>query len=288
MLSLRICLRAFSAACLAGTLLICAPARAQSVDALLDQSFHSMYNLKFDDALRTIEQAKALAKDDPMPWVAQASAVLFREFDRLHILRSEMFASDAAFDARPAASWVAQNRKQFDDALSGAEKIAQERQARNKNDLPALFALTLVTGMRADDAALISKKNFAALSYTKTATAFAEKLLALSPDYYDAYIATGMGKYIIGGKPAPVRWMLRIGGLKGDQDQGVKELILVAEHGRYLAPFAKILLAFDDLRHKNVAEARRKFALLHDQFPLNPLFLQEIAKCDQSSPVAGP
>ena len=287
MFSLRICFRVFSATCLAGMLLCCASAHAQSIDALLDQSFRDMYNLKFDDALHKADQAKALAKDDPMPWVAQASAVLFREFDRLHILRSEMFASDAAFDARPAANWVAQNRSQFDDALNGAEKISRERMERNKNDLKALFALTLANGMRADDAALISKRNLAALSYTKTATGYAEKLLALSPEYYDAYVATGMGKYIIGGKPAPVRWVLRIGGLKGDQEQGVKELILVADHGRYLAPFARILLAFDDLRHKNIGEARRKFSWLHDQFPANHLFVQEIAKCDQSSAASG-
>ena len=94
----------------------------------------------------------------------------------------------------------------------------------------------MVTGLRADDAALISKKKFSALSYTKSATSYAERLLARSPNYYDAYIATGMGKYIIGGKAAPVRWMLRLGGLKGDQEQGVKELALVADHGRFLMP----------------------------------------------------
>ena len=111
--------------------------------------------------------------------------------------------------------------------------------------------------MRADDAALIAKKKFTALSYTKAATGYAERLLARSPDYYDAYISTGMGKYIIGGKAAPVRWVLRLGGFKGDQEQGVKELTLVADHGRFLSPFARILLAFDDLRHKNRAERAR-------------------------------
>lgn len=279
---------AFSAALgLAGALFFCGAARAQTVDGLLDQCFHAMYNLKFDEALSEARVAEGMAKDDPMPWVAQASAVLFREFDRLRILRSEMFASDAAFDARPASTWVAQNRKEFDDAPNGADKIALERLGRNKNDLQALFALTLVNGLRADDAALITKHNLTALSYTKTATGYAEKLLALSPEYYDAYVATGMGKYIIGGKPAPVRWMLRIGGLKGDQGEGVKELTLVAEHGRYLAPFARILLAFDDLRHKNQAEARRKFESLRDQFPGNPLFAREIQKFDQAASAAG-
>lgn len=260
------------------------PALAQNVDALLDQSFRDMYNLQFDQALQKAEQAKSIDKSDPMPWVAQASAVLFREFDRLHILRSDLFVSDAAFSARPPYSWNPAAKKQFDDALAGAEQLSQTRLTRDKNDVKGLFALTLVNGLRANDAALITKHNMTSLSFTRTATGFAEKLLAISPNYYDAYIATGMGQYLIGSKPAPVRWILRLGGFKGDQEQGIKELTLVSERGRYLAPFARILLAFNDLRHKNRDEARKKFASLHDQFPANPLFTQEMTNCDKAVP----
>ncbi|HMC32478.1 MAG TPA: hypothetical protein VKL99_16700 [Candidatus Angelobacter sp.] len=257
-------------------------AQPQNIDSVLDQSYHAMYNLQFDEALHQAEVAKKLALDDPVPWIAQACAILFREFDRLHILRSELFGSDDRFSDGPPLPWNPQNRTAFDNALSGAEKLALERLQHDKMDARALFALTLVNGLRADDAALIAKKKFSALSYTKSATNYAERLLARSPDYYDAYIATGMGKYIIGGKAAPVRWILRLGGLKGDQQEGVKELTMVAERGRYLAPFARILLAFDDLRHKNKTEARKKLEWLHDHFPNNPLFPQEIAKLDHA------
>lgn len=265
----------------------CGAAPAQTVEAALDDSFRAMYNLQFDNALSIGEKAKAIDKTDPMPWVAQASAVLFREFDRLHILRSDMFASDDAFSSRPAYSWVPESKKQFDNFLTNGEKVAQERLGRDKKDLKGLFALALINGLRADDAALITKRNVTALSYTKAASGYAEKLLVLSPDYYDAYVASGMSKYIIGGKAAPVRWILRIGGLKGDQEEGLKELRLAADRGRYLAPFARILLAFDDLRHKNKAAARQKFAWLRDQFPGNPLFAEEIAKCDGISASGG-
>ena len=263
--------------------LFCIGTQAQNVDGILDESFHSMYNLQFDQALSKADQAKQADKSDPMPWVAQASAVLFREFDRLHILRSDMFASDDAFSSRPAYSWVPASRKQFEDALSGGEKVAQDRLNRDKKDIKALFALALFNGLQADDAALITKRNMTALSYTKSATGYADKLLAIAPDYYDAYVATGMGKYIIGGKAAPVRWVLRIGGLKGDQEEGLKELRLASERGRYLAPFARILLAFDDLRHKDKTAARKKFESLREQFPGNPLFAQEIVKCNSAS-----
>ncbi|HZI56412.1 MAG TPA: hypothetical protein VFF39_06530, partial [Verrucomicrobiae bacterium] len=187
-----------------------APAAAQSsisaqtknIDALLDQSFNAMYNLRFDEAQRLAEDAKNMAQDDPVPWVAQACAVLFREFDRMHILRSELFGSDNEFIDGPAIAWEPQARKEFDNALSTVEKLGQARLKQAKDDPRALFALSLANGLRADDAALIAKKKFSALSYTKTSTGYAERLLARYPDYYDAYIGTGMGKYIIGGKAA--------------------------------------------------------------------------------------
>jgi len=258
----------------------CIPSTAQSVDSDLDQSFHAMYNLQFPEALKKADEAKAVDKTDPLPWMAESCAVLFREFDRLHILTSEMFTSDDRFNARNAQSWDAASRQQFDTAARATEKLAQQRLNADKNDQRALFALTIINGLRADDAALIAKKNLAALSYTKSANNYAERLLARAPDYYDAYVATGMGKYIIGGKAAPVRWLLRLGGLKGDQEEGIKELTLVADHGHYLAPFARILLAFNDLRRKDTAEARKKLARLSEQFPNNPHFPQEIAKLD--------
>jgi hypothetical protein len=271
------------------TILIPPSTKAQTpgVEELLDQSYHAMYNLQFDEALHKAEAAKGVAPDDPLPWMTQACAILFREFDRLHILNSEMFSSDEKFAARSAQAWRPSSRKQFEDALSGAEKSARAVLDHDKNNPRALFVMTIVNGLRADDAALIGKKNLTALSYTKAASGYAERLLSRKPDYYDAYVATGLGKYLIGGKPAPVRWVLRLGGLKGDQEQGLQELTQAAQHGHYLAPFARILLAFDDLRHKNKTEARKKLALLNEQFPNNPHFREEMSKLDRPSAGTG-
>ena len=261
---------------------------AQSLEQSLDQSYRFMYNLQFDAALKTVEEAKAIAPEDPLPWMAQACAILFREFERLHILNSEIFTSDDKFAARKAQNWNPVSKRQFESALAGAETLAQRGLDRNKNDVHALFAMTIVNGLRADDAALIEKKNLTALGFTKSANGYAERLLARAPDYYDAYVATGLGKYLIGGKAAPVRWVLRLGGIKGDQEEGLKELTLAANRGHYLAPFAKILLAFDDLRHKNKPEARKKLIWLSQQFPNNPHFHEEMAKLDSRRAGAGP
>jgi hypothetical protein len=261
------------------------PARAQkpSVEDKLAQSYRAMYDLKFQDAFRAADEAKALAQDDPLPFVAQAWVAFFRELDRLHALRSEIFATDDSFHARTSYAWDAANKQVFDSALDHAEKLAQARLGRDQNDVRALLALALVNGLHGDDIGLFTKKDASALSYMKAATTYGERLLARAPDSYDAYVATGLGKYIIGRKSAPVRWVLRLGGYKGDEDEGIRELALAADRAHYLAPFARILVAFEDIRRNDITAARKHLEQLRQQFPDNPLFAEEINKLGHTS-----
>ena len=106
-------------------------------------------------------------------------------------------------------------------------------------------------GLQADYAALIEKRNLASLHFTKEASASAQQLLAVCHDCYDALLATGFSKYVIGSMAAPVRWFLRMGGLPADKQSGISDLQTTAEHGHYLAPFARILLAIAYVREKD-------------------------------------
>jgi hypothetical protein len=137
--------------------------------------------------------------------------------------------------------------------------------------------MTLSSGLQADYAALIEKRNMASLHFTKRASASAQELLAVCHDCYDALLATGFSKYIIGSLAAPVRWILRMGGLPGDKQGGIADLQTTAEHGHYLAPFARILLAIAYVREKDRARALELLAGLQSEFPGNTLFPREIA-----------
>lgn len=260
------------------------PATAQNaVEERLVASYQDVYNVKFQEALKQAQEARRLAPADPMPSIAEANAILFREFDRLRVLRSETFASDDNYTSRQSYKWDPASYQTFLNALNAAEETAQRRLAADQHDGRALLAMALSNSMRAEDAALFAKKDIATLSYFRASASYAERLLAVAPQQYDGYLASGLGKYVIGCKSAPVRWVLRAGGLKGDRDQGVKELSIAAAHATYMAPFARLLLAYDDLRRNNRSEARRKFAALHGEFPDNPTFLQETAKLDNPS-----
>jgi hypothetical protein len=244
--------------------------------SLLDSGFYSMYNLDFASAQQRFTEYQKENPDEPMGPVAGAAGLLFSEFDRLGVLQSQMFVKDASFRGRSKLAPDPAVRNQFEVAIQRGQAMAQERLAGSGNDRDALLAAALAAGLKADYLALVQKQNIAALSYTRQATGYAQRLLTVCPDCYDAYVATGISKYLIGSRAAPVRWILRARGFAGDKGQGIKELQMAAQHGRYLAPFARILLAIAYLRDKQPQLARVLLADLRAEFPQNTLFAREL------------
>lgn len=244
----------------------------------LDQGFLGLYNLDFAGAQKDFAAWQQLHPDDPVGPVSEAAGFLFAEFNRLGVLEAQFYENDAAFSDRPKLTPDPALRERFQAAIKRAENLAQSRLSKDPKDRDALFALTLSSGLQADYAALIEKRNLASLHFTKEASVSAQELLSVCHDCYDALLATGFSKYIIGSMAAPVRWILRMGGLPADKQAGIADLKTTAEHGHYLAPFARILLAIAYVREKNKPGAIELLAGLRQEFPGNTLFPREIAR----------
>jgi len=244
----------------------------------LDRGFSGLYNLDFAGAQKDFAAWQAMHPDDPVGPVSEAAGFLFSEFNRLGVLEAQFYENDSAFFDRPKLSPDPELRERFEAAITRAENLAHARLAKDTKDRDALFALTLSSGLQADYAALIQKRNLTSLHYTKEASASAQQLLDVCHDCYDALLATGFSKYIIGSMAAPVRWILKMGGLPGDKQGGISDLQTTAEHGHYLAPFARILLAIAYVREKNKSAAIQLLAGLRNEFPGNTLFPREIAR----------
>jgi hypothetical protein len=270
---------ASAAICLAGLL----PARAADAPASrtsLDQGFRLLYNLDFDEAHRVFISWQHEHPQDPLGPTAEAAGLLFSEFHRLGVLESQFYADDKSFLNREKVVPDPRLRDGFNAALGRAQVEAATRLANSPEDRDALFAMTLSSGLQADYAAMIEKRNLPSLRYTREANDWASKLLAVDPNCYDAHVATGFSKYIIGSMAAPLRWIMRLGGVAGDKKEGMAELQLTADHGQYLGPFARILLAIAYVRDKDSFRARGVLTALRDEFPKNPLFAREIARLD--------
>ncbi len=245
----------------------------------IELGFHSMYNLDFDKAHQRFAAYQQAHPEDAMGSVSQAAAYLFGEFARLGVLEAELFVDDQSFDARKKLSPDPQIKQKFQSALDQASTLAANALKKNPGDTNAQFANVLALGLRSDYAALIEKRDFAAINYTKQSRQLAEQLLKEKPDEYDAYLAVGVENYLTGIKPAPVRWLLQMGGVETDKQQGILKLKETALHGDLLAPFAKLLLAVAALRDKDTQQACGLLRDLSGEYPRNPLYARELHRC---------
>jgi hypothetical protein len=240
----------------------------------LDGGYREMYNLDFAAAHRTFAEYQRLNPEDPMGPVSDAAAYLFHEFERLHILESEFFVHDQHFITDHKLTPDLETKRRFDEALEDARKLA----ARTPDTENSMFAMVLRSGLRSDYMALIEKRYVPSLREMKAGRQLAEKLLARNPNHADAWLAVGTENYMLSIKPAPLRFVLRLTGAQTDRDAGVAKLKLTAANGRFLAPFARMMLAVAALRENKRDEAAELLRGLAREYPRNPLYSQELAR----------
>jgi hypothetical protein len=255
-------------------------AQSQTVETspMLDQGFHEMYNLHFPEAHATFAKYMIEHPADPMGPVSDAAAYLFGEFHRTGVLDMQLFTNDTNYLAHKKDTPDPTVKISFDAALDKADGLSDTILAQHPTDATALFAKTLSFGLRADYASLLERRDLAGFQFTKGGSAFAHRLLAVDPHAYDAYLAVGMENYILGLKPAPVRWLLQMAGGETNRVLGEQDLELTAAQGHYLKPLAKLLLSVAAVRDKDTAKARELLGSLAQEFPNNPLYAEQLAK----------
>jgi hypothetical protein len=246
----------------------------------LDAGFRLLYELKPEEARTQFAVWQAAHPEDPLGSASEAASYLFEECYRQGVLTSEFFLDDKRFLGKIAIKPAQQMRDAFFAADLRAQDLARLRLETDPDDANALFSMTLSLGMQADYASLIEKHQVESLRMIREADQFAKKLLAVAPDAADAYLTLGAANYIIGSLPVLKRFLLHFKGISGNKRGGIQQLEIAAAHGRYLRPFAKILLAMAALREKKIALARTHLVELVAEFPQNPLFASELAKLD--------
>ncbi|HEY6387507.1 MAG TPA: hypothetical protein VIX91_17670 [Candidatus Acidoferrum sp.] len=244
----------------------------------LKEGFRLLYVQKYPEAREKFSAWTSEHPVDPFGFVATAASYLFEEFYRQGVMTSDFFLDDKKFlrgiEGKPDPGRL----KNFAAELAQARKLASGRLAKNKNDAAALFALTLAAGMESNADSILEKKHVEGLKRMKEANEHAKLLLAQRPDADDAWVAPGSANYIIGCLSGGVRMVLWFGGIHGDKKLGMELVEKTAEKGRYLEPFAKVLLALAARREKQDGLAKKLLLELTEEFPESPLFAAEYAK----------
>jgi hypothetical protein len=250
----------------------------------LDAGFHLLYQLKFQEARAQFAVRESSHPEDALGSAAEAASYLFEECYREGVLTSEFFLDNKRFLGKIPLKPDPKLRAAFFAADKRAQQLAQLRLKTDPDDTNALFAMALSLGMQADYASLIDKHQLESLKMIGEADKYAKKLLVILPGAADAYLGLGTANYVIGSLPGIKKFFLGFAGIHGDKKTGIQQLQVAAEDGRYLRPFAKILLALAALRERNTEVARKQLEELVAEFPENPLFANELAKL-KTSPV---
>ena len=249
-----------------------------STSTELDAGFQLLYELKPAEARGQFDAWQKAHPRDPLGSAAVAASYLFEECNRQGIFTFEFFLNDKRLLGSIALKPDQALRAGFFAAEQQARDLARLQLAVNPEDVNALFATMLDLGMRADYASMIEKHQLESLLMIREADEFAKKLLALAPDVSDAYFTLGAANYIIASLPEHKRFFFRLAGIRGAKDLGIQQMQVAALHGRYLKPFAKMLLALMALRDNKIEAAHTQLSELVAEFPRNPIFASEMAK----------
>ncbi|GAC1683425.1 MAG: hypothetical protein PVS2B2_22530 [Candidatus Acidiferrum sp.] len=244
----------------------------------LKQGFALMYEQHFADAQAIFSNWASQHPEEPFGQVALAASYLFEEFNRHNVLTSEFFLNDKRFLKGIEGQPDPERIRHFQEAIAATRRLANARLKKTPHDSDALLSLAMAAGMQSDAASILEKKDIEALKRLKEANEYAKQLLAQRPDANDAYIALGAANYLIGSLTTGERVLLWFGGIHGDKKLGMQQLQNTINNGRYLQPFAKILLALSSEREKQYEVAQKLLRELTEEFPNNPSFAAEYAK----------
>jgi len=255
------------------------PVLASAADPpLLDRAYQRMYNFDFKSAHSLIDQHIGQQPQDPLGYTARAAALVFQELDRLSILQTDFFLDDDRIAGKKKLKADPQTRAAFYWAAQQARERADVALLKNPNDTAALFSLSLSWGLTTDYAAFVEKRQLGSLTYAKLSHGYAKRLIAIDKNYGDAYLTTGLSEYLLDSLPFFVKWFVKFEDTKGSKQVAIEHLKFAAKNGRYLGPFARILLAVAALRDKKKPEAKDWLAGLVRDYPENPLLRKELEK----------
>lgn len=261
--------------------LLLAALSVNAADPNIDRIFNRLYDFHFAESQSLAAAYIETHPDDPMGYASLAASFTFSEMNRLQIFDKDMFTEEKQ-SGNGAARAGAEAKRAFEDALNRAKNSGSEALKKNSTDTNALLALLIAAGAERDFAALIEKRYKDSFYAAKASQAYALRLQAVDPDMADPWFTRGFSEYLVGSMPAVVRWLMKIEMVDGNKQRGVDYMEKCAQNGRYLKPFAQMMLATVYRKEKRFVDSRRMMQAFSSEHPLNQTVRNELAKPPKS------
>jgi tetratricopeptide (TPR) repeat protein len=263
-------------ACWGAALLLALPLSAE--EPLVAKAYEEFYNLQYDRAIAGFTQLIAEEPQDPAAYNHLAQAILYRDMFRAGALESELVTGNNPFLRRPKVNASPEDQRRFDESIETAIRLATERLARDPRDIGALYARGVSYGLRANYNFLVRKAWRDALRDATSARKDHNAVTEIDPNFIDARMVQGLHDYLVGSLPFTWRVLGFLVGFRGDKEQGIRTVELVAAKGNVNKVDAEILLCAIYRREKEPARAIPLLRSLVARFPRNYLLPMELAQ----------
>ncbi len=219
------------------------------------EGINGVYSLDFDTAQKNIEWVFAHYPDHP-----------FAHFGNAMIAWSRYEYEYELSDDR--------QRKVFEQILDDSIDGIKRWMKQNPDDPNAYMGIGALYGLRA----MFSMRNrswVTAYFSGRKAIKNLEKSLELDPTYYDAYFGLGIYQYYAGTLPSVIKILAKIVAIKGDPDEGVKQLNLSREKAHFTGDSSKlILIEIQNTRGSKYYDPQKSLEYIRQlraKYPKNPL-----------------
>ncbi len=251
---------------------------AAAQDPAVAEAFDHFYNLEYDQAIAGFEQAIRARPDAPELHNHLAQAVLYREMFRSGALESELVTGSNPFLRRPKMNPTMRDQQRFDAAIAKSIELAQARLARDPRDKQALYAAGVAYGLRANYNFLVRKAWRDSLRDATTARKLHNRVTEIDGKFVDARLVQGVHDYVVGSLPFGWKMLGFLIGFRGDREQGIRTLQLVAREGDVNRVDAEVLLAAIYRRERNPKAAIPLLEDLAGRYPRNYLLRFEMVQ----------
>jgi len=243
----------------------------------VDVAFRRLYNFDFAASQAAAKAYAANQAQDPMGHASLAVSYLFSEMNRLQIFNKDMFKEEK-ISGEQAKKIGKEAKAGFDSALALGKSTAAEALRKNPKDTNALLALMISAGAERDFAALVEKRLKDSYFAAKSSQDYALQLQAIDPTLEDAWFTRGFSEYMVGSVPLVIRWLMKMDQVSGDKKKGLELMEKCAKNGRYLKPFAQMMLASIYQKEKRYSESRALLQAFAADYPENPEIRKELEK----------
>jgi tetratricopeptide (TPR) repeat protein len=171
-----------------------------------------------------------------------------------------------------------EDQREFEGSIRHAMDLANARLAVNPRDTGALYPLGISHGLMANYDFLVRKAWRDALREASAAQRAHSRITEIAPGNIDARLVQGLHDYVVGSLPLHWRLLGFFVGFRGNKEEGVRTVELVARSGNTNRLDAEFLLCAIYRREKN---SERAIPLLKDlmrRFPGNYLLRMELAQ----------